>query len=94
MDLEDLPNTDNRYGFRLKINSEEDLFECCEVDKSYQEKSGELYRHYREYCLENGEFIRSTSDFYSALEQAGYKKKRTASARLILGLQIKFDFLD
>ena len=68
--------------------------ECCEVDKSYQEKSGELYRHYREYCLENGEFIRSTSDFYSALEQAGYKKKRTASARLILGLQIKFDFLD
>ncbi len=68
--------------------------ECCEVDKSYQEKSGELYRHYREYCLENGEFVRSTSDFYSALEQAGYKKKRTASARLILGLQIKFDFLD
>ena len=31
MDLEDLPNTDNRYGFRLKINSEEDLFEMDEA---------------------------------------------------------------
>jgi len=68
--------------------------ECCEVDKSYQEKSGELYRHYREYCLENGEFIRSTSDFYSALEQAGYKRKRTTQCNVIMGLCIKFDFLD
>ena len=68
--------------------------ECCEVDKSYQEKSGELYRHYREYCLENGEFVRSTSDFYSALEQAGYKRKRTTKCNVIIGLCIKFDFLD
>ena len=68
--------------------------ECCEVDKSYQEKSGELYRHYREYCLENGEFVRSTSDFYSALEQAGYKRKRTTQCNVIMGLCIKFDFLD
>ena len=70
------------------------LNECCEVDKSYQEKSGELYRHYREYCLENGEFVRSTSDFYSALEQAGYKRKRTTQCNVIVGLCIKFDFLD
>lgn len=70
------------------------IHECCEVDKSYQEKSGDLYNRYRAYCSENGEYARSTSDFYAALEQAGYKKKRTISARLILGLQIKSDFLD
>ena len=37
MDLEDLPNTDNRYGFRLKINSEEDLLEMDEAtgEKKY-----------------------------------------------------------
>lgn len=68
--------------------------ECCEVDKSYQEKSGELYRHYREYCLENGEYIRSTSDFYSALEQAGYKKKRTTKGNFVYGVAVKnLDFL-
>lgn len=68
--------------------------ECCEVDKSYQEKSGELYKHYREYCLENGEYVRSTSDFYSALEQAGYKRKKTKNGVIIYGVAIKIDFLD
>lgn len=69
--------------------------ECCEVDKSYQAKSGELYKHYREYCLENGEFVRSTSDFYSALEQAGYKKKRTTKGIFVYGVAVKnLDFLD
>lgn len=64
------------------------------MDKSYQEKSGELYKHYREYCLENGEYVRSTSDFYSALEQAGYKRKKTKNGVMIYGIAIKIDFLD
>lgn len=68
--------------------------ECCEVDKSYQEKSGELYRRYREYCNENGEYIRSTTDFYTALEQAGYKRKRTKKGVIVYGLEIRIDFLD
>lgn len=68
--------------------------ECCEVDKSYQEKSGELYRRYREYCVENGEYIRSTTDFYTALEQAGYKRKKTKNGVMIYGVALKIDFLD
>lgn len=69
--------------------------ECCEVDKSYQEKSGELYNRYREYCSENGEYTRSTSDFYAALEQAGYKRKRLNTGKYIVGLQLMMpDFLD
>lgn len=68
--------------------------ECCEVDKSYQEKSGELYRRYREYCNENGEYIRSTTDFYTALEQAGYKRKKTKNGVMIYGVALKIDFLD
>ena len=31
MELEEIPNTDNRYVFRLKINSEEDLLEMDET---------------------------------------------------------------
>ena len=68
--------------------------ECCEVDKSYQEKSGELYKRYREYCNENGEYVRSTTDFYTALEQAGYKRKRTKKGVIVYGLEIRIDFLD
>ena len=68
--------------------------ECCDVDASYQEKSGELYKRYREYCMENGEYVRSTTDFYGALEQAGFKHKRTNSGRFIMGLTLNTDFLD
>ena len=69
--------------------------DCCDTDKSYQEKSGELYRRYREYCGENGEYARSTTDFYSALEQAGFKKKKTNTGSFIFGISLKLDdFLD
>ena len=66
------------------------------MDKSYQAKSGDLYQKYRDFCNENGEYVRSTSDFYAALEQAGYKKKKTNKGSLIHGLFIKDeeDFLD
>ena len=68
----------------------------CEVAPSYEVKSGELYQCYRASCLETGEYIRSTTDFYNALEKAGYKKCRRYNGRMILGLKLKDgqDFLD
>ena len=69
------------------------LEECCEVDKSYQEKSGVLYQKYRDFCNENGEYVRSTSDFYAALEQAGFKRKKAKSGNFIIGLSILIDLL-
>lgn len=68
--------------------------ECCDVGASYQEKSGELYKRYREYCTENGEYVRSTTDFYGALEQAGYKRKKTKTGNMIMGLSLATDSLD
>ena len=66
----------------------------CEVDKSYQAKSGDLYKEYRDYCNANGEYVRSTTDFYGALEQAGFKRKKTMSYNVIMGIAIKTDFLN
>lgn len=43
----------------------------CDIDPSFTEKSGELYQQYRAICLQSGEFVRSTSDFYGNLEKAG-----------------------
>ena len=45
------------------------IADCCEVDDSYEEKSGEFYQQYRAYCIQSGEYTRSTTDFYSAVEK-------------------------
>ena len=70
------------------------LDECCEVGSGLIAKSGEVYNAYRSYCMQVGDYIRSTTDFYTALECAGFERKRSKSARLLFGLQLKSDFLD
>lgn len=64
---------------------------------SCPEKSGELYSQYRAYCAKNMEYTRSTTDFYSALEQAGFKRKRTSKGTTFLVWKLVedgYDFLD
>ncbi len=72
------------------------LEEHCDIDKSFEEKSGELYQQYRLVCIQNGEYVRSTSDFYGSLEKAGYTKLKTRKGSFIHGLRLKDgqDFLD
>lgn len=71
------------------------LADCCEVDTCYQEKSSALYQEYRRYCGENGEFVRSTTDFYGALDQAGFERKKTNKGIIARGLRLKIeDFLN
>lgn len=73
------------------------LSDCCEVGNQLTEKSGELYSQYRAYCAKNMEYTRSTTDFYSALDQTGFRRKRTSKGNLILGLKLVddgYDFLD
>ena len=71
------------------------LNECCEVGDKLTEKSGELYSQYRAYCLQNMEYTRSTADFYTALDQAGYFRKKTKKGMFVHGLQLRMDdFLD
>ena len=70
--------------------------ECCDVEPSLTAKSGELYQAYRAHCMTNGEYIRSTSDFYSSMEKAGFNKRKTNKGALVIGLGLKDgqDFLD
>ena len=65
------------------------LEECCEIDPSYKEKSGELYQAYRAHCMQNGEYIRSTTDFYSAMDKAGYNRIRKNTGVQVVGLKLK-----
>ena len=68
--------------------------ECCEVDITYTQKSGEFYQEYRSYCARTGEYTRSTTDFYTGLEIAGFEKKKTKVGAVIKGIRLKSDFMD
>ncbi len=70
------------------------LDDCCEIDPSFSAKSGDVYNAYRSYCMQVGEYIRSTSDFYTALETVrGFDRRRTSKANIMIGLQLKSDFM-
>lgn len=68
--------------------------DCCEVDPSYTQKSGELYQEYRAYCARTGEYTRSTTDFYTGLDTAGFEKLKLKNGNYIVGIRIKKDFLE
>lgn len=72
------------------------LEDHCDIDPSFTEKSGKLYQQYRVICMQSGEYIRSTTDFYGNLEKAGFFRHRTKKGSLIHGLKLKEgqDFLD
>ncbi|MGF7142403.1 P4 family phage/plasmid primase-like protein [Anaerotaenia torta] len=71
------------------------LDECCELEPTYKQKSGEFYQEYRTYCLRTGEYARSTTDFYTALEVSGLNRKRLSNGVFINGVRIKNkDFID
>ena len=67
------------------------LNENCELNPSYEQKSGDLYQKYREYCQGIGEYIRSTTDFYTALKNAGFQRQHKQNGRFIKGLRLKVD---
>lgn len=64
------------------------LNECCELGDGLEEKSGEVYQAYRAYCARVGDFIRSTTEFYNALDMRGIRRRRTAKNNLLVGLQL------
>jgi len=67
------------------------LSEKCELDESFKENSNLLYRTYRNYCIDSNEYIRSTADFYLALENAGFERILLNRKRYFKGLRLKND---
>ena len=67
--------------------------DCCEIDPSYTQKSGELYQEYRAYCARTGEYTRSTTDFYTGLDIAGLEKRKSKTGVMVYGIRLKSDFI-
>ena len=68
------------------------LEECCEVEPSQKCRSGELYQSYRSWALSSSEYVRSTTNFYTALERAGFERHKTMSGIMVFGLKPKTGF--
>ena len=64
------------------------LKECCETGETLREKSGELYQAYRMHCARRGEYARCAADFTTALELAGFTRKKTSQCIYINGLRL------
>ena len=67
------------------------LDDKCELDASFRESSGALYQAYRNYSIDTNEYVRSTADFYFALEKAGFERIVRDGRRLFTGLRLKTD---
>ena len=65
------------------------LEDCCDVDPSYTEKSGEFYQQYRAYSIQNNEYVRSTTDFYAATDKAGFFRHKTNKGVMVHGVKLK-----
>ena len=63
----------------------------CEIGSKYKESSSSLYQAYRNYCIDTNEYVRSTADFYFALENAGYERIILNRRRYFKGLRIRTD---
>lgn len=70
------------------------LDEKCEVGSGYRESSNSLYQAYRNHCIDTNEYVRSTADFYTALEGAGFDRIKLKNKRFIKGVRLKADDAD
>ena len=69
------------------------LESCCDTSNPNETaKSGELYRTYRAWATSTGGYVRSTTDFYAALERAGHQRHKTKSGIVVRGLALKSEF--
>ena len=64
------------------------LDECCERGDELTARSGELYTTYRTFSASIGEYVRSTTDFYAALELEGLKRTKTRLGSIVSGIRI------
>ena len=70
------------------------LSECCEIDRTYRQKSGELYACYRNYCDRTGDYRRSLADFKQVLTAAGYETRKTKNGAIVFGLRVASEFAE
>ena len=68
------------------------LSECCVVGGADDTVSTlELYKTYRNRCIDTEEYVRRPPDFYSAIEGAGFKRRTVKRKQYFVGLRLRTD---
>ena len=63
----------------------------CETGDGFRESSSSLYQAYRNYCIDTNEYVRSTADFYFAMESAGFERVTLNRKRYFKGVRLRTD---
>ena len=58
------------------------------MGEGLEEKSGELYSSYRAFTMRTNDFCRSTTEFYTSLEQRGFIRRKRSSGMFVQGLKL------
>lgn len=69
------------------------LTDCCVIGDIEKQASGILYKAYRKWAMDNGEYPKRNSDFNRALNNAGFKSKRTTKGVEFQGLSLDSEAL-
>ena len=67
------------------------LSECCIVGEKESVGGGVLYKAYRAWATETGEYVRRNRDFADALRVAGFEMKKTSKENVWKGLTLSVD---
>ena len=65
------------------------LEECCDVGDGLEQKAGEFYQEYRNFCQRTGEYPRHNSDFASELEKRGFVRHKRRTGSFVTGVKLK-----
>jgi len=64
------------------------LEECTEKGEGFTCPSGQLYKTYRNYCAERGEYVRGNAAFYDSIKRLGFAKEKKHGGTIIYGMQL------
>ena len=67
------------------------ISDCCNVGDLEQQAGGVLYKAYKQWCQDVGEYPKRNRDFANALESRGYTKKITKKCSIWHGLSLAPD---
>lgn len=62
--------------------------DCCNTGELEKAAGGQLYKAYRNWCQETGEYIRCNRDFAEVLRVAGYTMKKTNKGNIWTGISL------
>ena len=67
------------------------ISDCCNKGELEQQAGSVLYKAYKQWCQDVGEYPKRNRDFANALESRGYTMKKTKKCNIWYGLSLASD---